>query len=46
VHGYASFLAALADPKHADMQDWIGRAFDPAAFAVDAINRALATIKP
>jgi hypothetical protein len=36
--GYRHFLAALADPTHPDhepMRDWVGGAFDPAAFDPD-----------
>ena len=43
--GYARFLAALADPadpEHEAMGAWIGRDFDPAAFDVEAVARALA----
>jgi hypothetical protein len=48
VWGYAETLAALADPEHPEHQDrleWLGLTdgsqFDPAAFDVDAVNRAL-----
>jgi len=43
--GYAGFLAAIASPahpKHRAMLDWVGGAFDPAAFDAAAIARALA----
>jgi hypothetical protein len=43
--GYARFLAALADPAHPEhdaMREWVGGAFDPAAFDAAAIDRALA----
>lgn len=47
--GYIEFLAALADPmheEHENMRSWIGYPFDPAAFDLNAVNRALARIKP
>ncbi len=42
--GYADFLMALGDPTHHEhqmMREWIGANFDPEAFDVAAINRAL-----
>ena len=39
----ADFLEAIKDPKHPeheDMMEWAGRDFDPAAFDVQAVNRA------
>ena len=42
--GYADFLAALANPRHAQHRDyrtWIGGVFDPAGFDLNAINRDL-----
>lgn len=42
--GYDELLAALADKnhtEHAEMQAWVGRAFQPDRFDIDAINRAL-----
>ena len=41
-HGYARFLAALADPgneDHAAMVDWIGGVFDPRGFDLNRLNR-------
>jgi hypothetical protein len=41
-HGYARFLAALADPEdedHATMVSWIGGVFDPRGFDLNYINR-------
>jgi hypothetical protein len=46
--GYAEFLAALADPgheEHANMQRWIGGAFDATAFDITVLNGQLAEIK-
>lgn len=46
--GYASFLAAIRDPKHEDhaqMLEWVGGSFDPAAFNLDDVNERLAGIK-
>ena len=42
--GYEEFLRALKDPKHeehASMLVWIGGAFDPEGFDLNAINRIL-----
>lgn len=44
VTGYAEFLSAIDDPKHAEhdsMLVWIGGAFDPAGFDLNKINRTL-----
>lgn len=48
VWGYAEFLKAIGDPKHAEHAhylDWIGGAFDPEAFDLAAVNQALASIR-
>jgi hypothetical protein len=40
---YTEFLEAIGDPRHEqheEMVEWIGFAFDPAYFDVDATNRA------
>ena len=45
--GYDEFVTALADAAHPDHQryrEWLGGRFDPAAFDLDAVNRALAEI--
>jgi Plasmid pRiA4b ORF-3-like protein len=42
--GYLEFLSAIKDPKHDEhesMLTWIGGAFDPEGFDLNAINRAL-----
>jgi hypothetical protein len=42
--GYEEFLEALADPnhpEHAQLKDWIGGPFDPAAFDIEEVNRRL-----
>jgi Plasmid pRiA4b ORF-3-like protein len=42
--GYLEFLSAIQDPKHEEhdnMLTWIGGAFDPEGFDLNAINRAL-----
>ena len=42
--GYAEFLDALKDPKHerhAEMIDWLGVEFDPAAVDVEAIDASV-----
>lgn len=44
VMGYAEFLSAIRDPKHEEhdaMLTWIGGAFDPEGFDLNAINRTL-----
>jgi Plasmid pRiA4b ORF-3-like protein len=44
VGGYLEFLSAIQDPKHDEhesMLTWIGGAFDPDGFDLNAINRAL-----
>ena len=44
VAGYERMLEALRDPRHeehGEWLDWLGREFDPAAFDLDAVNRAL-----
>jgi hypothetical protein len=41
-HGYARFLAALADPEneeHSAMLDWSGGVFDPRGFDLNYVNR-------
>ncbi len=46
--GYADFLKAIRNPKHpqhAEMLEWIGRAFDPEAFNLAAVNRKLRQLK-
>ncbi|HEY3842077.1 MAG TPA: plasmid pRiA4b ORF-3 family protein [Acidimicrobiales bacterium] len=46
--GYENFLAALADPGHAEHQDykrWIGGAFDPAEFDLGLVNILLQAIR-
>jgi hypothetical protein len=45
--GYANFLAAIADPRHDEHEDYLARCggdFDPARFDRAAVNRALARI--
>ncbi len=46
-HGNAEFLKALADadhPRHTELSDWIGGAFDPEVFSVSEINRGLSAL--
>lgn len=48
VWGYADFLEAINDPKHPeheDLREWAGGDFDPNAFDLDDVNRALREIK-
>lgn len=47
-HGYAEFLAGIADPKHEEHDNWLtwaGGSFDPKRFDIEAVNLALAKIK-
>jgi hypothetical protein len=42
--GYEEFLSAIRDPEHEEHDNlltWIGGAFDPEAFDLNAINRIL-----
>jgi len=46
--GYYDLLEVLADPKHEEydhMRQWTGGAFDPKAFDLAGVNRALKKIK-
>lgn len=46
--GYYNLLEILGDRKHPeyrDMKDWIGGKWDPAAFDLDAVNKALKRLK-
>lgn len=48
VAGYAGFLEAIADPEHEEHEEyleWVGGAFDPAAFDVGAANAACQRIR-
>jgi hypothetical protein len=48
VWGYAEFLRAIADPnhdQHEEYLEWIGGEFDPQAFDLEEVNRALRRIK-
>jgi hypothetical protein len=47
--GYEEFLAAIKDPKHKEHENmliWIGGAFDPEGFDLNAINRTLRFERP
>ncbi|MBK8024926.1 MAG: plasmid pRiA4b ORF-3 family protein [Chloroflexi bacterium] len=47
IHGYETFLGAIRDPKHPEHQsyiEWIGREFDPEAFDLVAVNKALRSL--
>lgn len=42
--GYKDFLAAIQDPAHEEheaMLEWVGGSFDPEAFDIAGVNRAL-----
>lgn len=46
--GYAELLEALSDPKHErhkELLEWVGGAFDPEAFDVEAVSRALRRLR-
>ena len=46
--GYADFLAAIADPRHEEHENylaWCGGGFDPARFEREAVSQALGRIK-
>jgi hypothetical protein len=47
IGGYAEFVAAIDNPRHrrhAELRDWFRADFDPEAFDLDAVNRALARL--
>lgn len=46
--GYAAFLDAISNPRHPEheaMREWVGGDFDPEAFDIAAVNRALAGLR-
>jgi hypothetical protein len=46
--GYADLLEAIQDPKHPEHEDrleWVGGSFDPEAFDVGKVNRALKRLR-
>lgn len=48
VWGYANLLEVIEDedhPEHEDMLEWLGEAFDPESFDVEAVNKALKRVK-
>jgi hypothetical protein len=48
IWGYDNFLEAIQNPKHPEheeMLEWIGESFDPEAFDLEAVNRALRRIR-
>lgn len=48
VWGYANLLRVIGDPEHPEyeeMMEWLGEGFDPEAFDVAAVNRALRRIR-
>jgi hypothetical protein len=47
VSGYREFLRAIRNPahkEHAAMLEWVGGSFDPEAFDLALVNRALVGI--
>ena len=48
IYGYANLLDIIQDPEnpeHDEMNEWLGKEFDPEAFDIDKINKALVSIK-
>lgn len=48
VWGYANLLEVIDDPEHSEheeMLEWLGEEFDPEAFSVEAVNKALRKIR-
>lgn len=48
IPGYYDLLDALAEPghpRHEELQDWIGAAFNPEAFSPDQVNRRLSRVR-
>lgn len=48
IWGYADFLEAVADanhPEHDDLLEWVGGAFDPEDFDMDAVNHILRRVR-
>jgi hypothetical protein len=48
VWGYDSLLEAIQDPEHPEhdfLLEWVGGAFDPEAFDLDAINHELRRLR-
>jgi hypothetical protein len=48
IGGYENFLGAIHDPQHEeheDMLSWIGGSFDPEAFDLQAVNKALKKLR-
>jgi len=48
VWGYAEFLQAIKDPEHPEHDEyleWVGDEFDPKAFDLEAVNKALKRLK-
>ncbi|BAS26481.1 plasmid pRiA4b ORF-3 family protein [Limnochorda pilosa] len=49
VPGYHEFCEAMLDeahPEHEEMRDWYGGPYDPEAFDLSAVNRALQRYRP
>jgi hypothetical protein len=48
IWGYADLLEIISDPdneEYEEMMEWVGEKFDPEAFDLDDVNRALKSIK-
>jgi hypothetical protein len=46
--GYYQLLVAISDPEHEEhdaMLEWVGEGFDPGAFDVAAVDRALKRLR-
>ena len=49
IWGYAALLETIQnpdDPEREEMLDWLGGAFDPEAFDLEAVNQALQRLQP
>lgn len=47
-YGYPDFLEAISDPNHEEHEEtleWAGGHFDPEEFDLDAVNKALASLR-
>lgn len=48
IWGYADFLEAIADanhPEHEELLEWVGGAFDPEQFDIEAVNQVLRRVR-
>jgi hypothetical protein len=48
IYGYYDLVEAIGDPnhdRHEEMLDWVGDDYDPEAFSLDDVNRALSSFQ-